>query len=241
VIPTENRLIAALPRRERLRLLALCEPVLLATGDILHRAGKATRYAYFPTGAFVSLVAEADGEPRIEVGMAGTEGMLGAHLALRVNPVALHAVVQGPGPALRVGAAALSAELARSKPLQETLQRYLYVVMAQFAASAACLHCHAIGPRLARWLLMTQDRAHSEEFRVTHQFLAYMLGVRRAGITSAAGALQRHGLIQYRRGAVTVLDRAGLLDAACGCYGKDTRLYRRLFALPATPVARARA
>ena len=108
------------------------------------------------------------------------------------------------------------------------MQRYLYVLMSQLASSAACLRFHLIGPRLARWLLMSQDRAHSDCFRVTHEFLAYMLGVRRVGITAAAGHLQRSGLIEYRRGHLTVLDRTGLEAAACSCYATDRKVYARL-------------
>jgi CRP-like cAMP-binding protein len=113
--------------------------------------------------------------------------------------------------------------------LQQCLLRYLYVLMAQLAVSAACLRFHMIAPRLARWLLMTQDRAGSERFHVTHEFLGYMLGVRRVGVTAAAGELQRAGLIEYSRGDLRVLDRAGLEAAACSCYRADRNIYRDLF------------
>ena len=108
------------------------------------------------------------------------------------------------------------------------MQRYLYVLMSQLASSAACLRFHLIGPRLARWLLMSQDRAHNDRFRVTQEFLAYMLGVRRVGITTAAGELQRYGVIEYRRGHLTVLDRKGLEAAACSCYAADQKVYAKL-------------
>src|SRR4029450_6383931 len=149
--------------------------------------------------------------------MVGREGMLGARLVLGVDTVPFHAVVQGAGRARRIRAAPFRRELARSKALQRTLGRYVYVLMAQLATSAACTRFHSVGPRLARWLLMSQDRAHSDSFHLTHEFLAYMLGVRRVGITGAAHDMQRRGLVQYRRGDITVLDRAGLEARACGC------------------------
>jgi CRP-like cAMP-binding protein len=221
----QNHLIELLPRKDRLRLLAICEPVRLDLAEVLCEPGKPTRHVYFPTESFISLIAPIGGKPSLEVGMVGREGMLGAQLALGVITAPLHALVQGPGAAWRIGSAAFRGELARSAALQRTLNRYLYVLMAQLAASAVCLRFHLIGPRLARWLLMSHDRAHSDRFEVTHEFLAYMLGVRRVGITAAAGALQHSGLIEYHRGHLTVLDRSGLEAAACGCYAADRRAY----------------
>ena len=136
--------------------------------------------------------------------------------------------MQGEGTAWRIGAAAFRVELARSPALKRGLDRYIHVLMAQLTTSAACLRFHQIGPRLARWLLMSQDRAHADRFRVTQEFLAYMLGVRRVGITAAAGALQREGLIEYHRGDLTVLDRPGLEGAACTCYSTDRQTYADL-------------
>jgi CRP-like cAMP-binding protein len=150
--------------------------------------------------------------------MVGCEGMLGAHLALGVSAAPLHALVQGPGAAWRMAAARFRAELAASPALQRTLGRYLYVMMRQLGTASACLRFHQIGPRLARWLLMSQDRANGAHFHMTHEFLSYMLGVRRVGITQAAGDLQRRGLIHYHRGDFEVLDRLGLEAAACSCY-----------------------
>ena len=225
---SENHLIALLPRRERLRLLAISELVQLELGVVLCEPGEATRHVYFPEDSFISLVTTLENEPMLEVGMVGREGMLGVQLMLGVTTTPLHALVQGAGTARRIEAMPFRRELAMSKALQRTLNRYLYVLMAQLATSAACTRFHSVGPRLGRWLLMSQDRAHSDSFHLTHEFLAYILGVRRVGITRAAGDLQRRGLIQYYRGEITVLDRAGLEAAACGCYVADRLAYDRL-------------
>ena len=221
----QNHLIERLPRADRARLLGACESVHLELSSVLGEAGTVTRHVYFPVDGFISLVAPNGGKPSLEVGMVGREGMLGAQLVLGVATVPLHALVQGPGAAWRIETPAFQAELARSTALQRLLNRYLYILMAQLASSAACLRFHEIGPRLARWLLMSQDRAHADRFRVTQEFLAYMLGVRRVGITASAGALQRAGLIEYHRGELTVLDRTGLEAAACDCYANDRRAY----------------
>ena len=224
----ENHLIERLPRKDRLHLIAACETVPLTLADVLFDTGKPTRYVYFPTAGFISLVATLDGKPGVEVGMVGREGMLGAQLALGVSVAPLHALVQGTGTARRISAAAFRDELACIPALQRSMNRYIYVLMAQLSASAACLRFHMIGPRLARWLLMSQDRADANNFHVTHEFLAYMLGVRRVGVTTAAGALQRSGLIAYRHGELTVLDRSGLEAAACSCYAADKITYTEM-------------
>lgn len=222
----ENHLIELLPRGDRQRLIDASEPFKLVMAEVLCERGDVTRHVYFPTDGFISLVATIDHHPGLEVGMVGREGMLGSQLALGVERAPLRALVQGPGSARRIGAGAFRRELSRSTSLQRGLDRYLYVLMAQLAASAACLRFHLIGPRLARWLLMSQDRAHADRFRVTQEFLAYMLGVRRVGVTMAAGALQHSGLIHYHRGEITVVDRAGLEAAACDCYAADQKAYR---------------
>ncbi len=221
----QNHLIEILSRDDRRHLLAICEPVELLLGEVVYKPAQATRHVYFPVASFVSLVATVAGSPGVEVGMVGREGMLGSQLALGMGTTPLQAVVQGSGSALRVGSAAFRAELAQSRTLQRTLERYIAIIMVQLATSAVCLRFHQIGPRLARWLLMSHDRAGADTFRITHEFLAYMLGVRRVGITAAASILQRSGLIEYRRGLLTVLDRAGLEAAACACYEVDRRAY----------------
>jgi len=224
----ENHLIEMLPRKDRARLLELCEKVPLLLADVLVQPGLPMLHAYFPIAGVISVVTHGAEHQGLEVGMVGREGMLGATLSLGAVTAPLRALVQAPGMAWRIGGAALRAELLHSKALQEGMNRYLCVLMDQMAASAACLRFHLIGPRLARWLLMSHDRVQADHFRVTHQVLAGMLGVRRVGITSAAGGLQRGGLIEYHRGEITVLNRCGLEGAACTCYAADRQAYRDL-------------
>ncbi len=214
-----------LPRADRKHLLALCEPATLVMAEVLCEPGEPLRQVCFPIDGTVALVTRLDHHPGLEVGMVGREGMLGAPLALGVLLSPLRAVVQGPGTAWRIGADAFVAELAHSAALRHVVHGYLAACMAQLAVSAACLRFHLIGPRLARWLLMRHDRAQVDHFAVTQEFLAQLLGVRRVGITTAAGGLQRQGLIQYHRGQLRVLDRAGLEAVACSCYAADRLAY----------------
>ena len=218
-------MIAGLAPKARSSLLALGETAHLALSQVLSAAGKPIRHVYFPIEAFISLIAVVKDSPGVEVGMVGGEGMLGASLALGVSTHPVRAVVQGSGAAWRIPAAAFRIELVRSERLRRRVSRYLYVLLSQQARSAACLQFHPIAPRLARWLLMSQDRAHSPSFRVTHEFLGYMMGVRREAVTRAAGTLHRQGLIAYERGEMHILDRAGLEAAACSCYGAERAIY----------------
>jgi CRP-like cAMP-binding protein len=207
--------------------------VHLALAQVLGQEGQITRHALFPISSFVSLIAQLDEHHGLEVGMAGNEGMLGVHLALGGRHEPQKSLVQGPGLAWRITAAALREELALSSALQQRVNRYVSVLLAQRATSAACLRFHEIGPRLARWLLMSQDRAHADQFPLTQEFVASMLGVRRVGVTVAAGGLQRLGLIHYHRGELTVANRPGLLAAACSCYARDQQVYQQAMGAPA--------
>ncbi len=222
---SSNRLLARLPRIDRNRLVAQCEEVQLLESDVLEERGERIRHVHFPVDSFVSLITPVDDHAGFEVGMVGSEGMLGISLVLDVDVVPHRALVQGGGSALRMTKAAFVSELKRSAPLRRLLDRYLYVLMSQLAQAGACTRFHLLEARLARWLLMSHDRALGNEFHLTQEFLGYMLGMRRVGITKAAGALQAMGLIGYSRGNLTVLDRAGLEAAACACYRIDCDAY----------------
>lgn len=226
MLPAQNLLIQHLPARDRARLLDLCEPVELALSAVLGEAGGAVLHVLFPLDGFVSLVTPVSGHEGLEVGMVGYEGMLGVELALGINVAPLRTVVQGAGRAWRLARAPLVRELRVCAALRHAVHTYIYVQMSQLATASACRRFHLIGPRLARWLLMTQDRSRRDRFRVTHEFLALMLGVRRVGVTVAASALQEEGLIRYHRGELEVLDRGGLEARACGCYASDRIVYR---------------
>jgi CRP-like cAMP-binding protein len=225
-----NRLINALPQRAAARVLAGCDAVELTLGQVLYEPDARISHVYFPTGSFVSLMIPVDGTSSLEVGLVGNEGMLGASLILGVDRSPLRALVQGAGPAWRMATRTFARELELSAVLRTLLHRYLQVRIVQLAQTAACTRFHLVEARLARWLLMTQDRAHGTRFHVTHEFLAFMLGVRRVGVTRAATALQRRGLISYHRGDVTVLDRTGMEAASCSCYQADHDRYVALLA-----------
>jgi CRP-like cAMP-binding protein len=225
---TVNRLIESLPSSERRRMLGSCETVELAFADVLYTPGEPLRHAYFPIGSFISLIMPVDGSAALEVGLVGNEGMFGTPLALGVAFSPVRAVVQGEGSALKMDAATFGHELDRSAALRQRIDRYIYVQLSQLAQTAACTRFHVVEARLARWLLMTQDRAHANSFHITQEFLAFMLGVRRVGVTKAASSLQNRQLIQYSRGNITVLDRRGLKAASCGCYKADLESYDRM-------------
>lgn len=227
-VPVVNCLVDRLSRQDRGRLMRACTPVDLVFGAILCEPEQPFRHVYFPQSGWISLVASVGAHKPLEMGLIGNEGMLGATLALDIDAAPLRGIVQGSGTALRMDAAQFKRELRRSPALLRALNRYLYVLMAQLSKTVACTHFHEVEERLARWLLMTHDRAHADHFYLTHSFLADMLGVRRSGVTIAAGALQRRHLIRYTRGEISILNRRGLEAAACECYQAVIEDYARL-------------
>lgn len=227
--PVMNRLLAILPSREAQAVLAQCEKVELEYEEVLYEPEARIRHVYFPTGSFVVLILATNGGANLEVGLIGDEGMLGAPLILGVNASPFRALVRGPGPAWRIKASSFARELGQRPVLRRVLHRYLQVQVTQLAQVAACTRFHVVEQRLARLLLMTQDRVHADNFHVTHEALAYMLGVRRVGVTTAAHALQARHLIRYHRGDISILDRSGMKAASCSCYQTDRDTYDRLF------------
>lgn len=213
-----NELLAELPRACYERLVPALVPVVLVFGDILYEPGKPMRDVFFPLNCLVSLLTLVEGHLALEVGMVGREGMVGVALALGITDSPMRALVQGGGPALRMGAARFGRELGRSPALRRGVNRYIHALMGQISQTAACNRFHTVEARLARWLLMTRDRMGSAQFRMTQDFLATMLGVRRVGVTESASALQNRKLIEYHRGSIHILDEPGLEAAACSCY-----------------------
>jgi CRP-like cAMP-binding protein len=213
-----NSMLAALPRKQYQRLLGGLESVALTFGEVLYEPGERIQHVYFPNDSLVSLLTLVDNHLALEVGMVGHEGMVGVPLALGRDVSPVRALVQGGGTAMRMKSARFSKEIRKSPQLQQGVNRYTGALMAQITQTAACNRFHVVEARLARWLLMTRDRVRSDEFRLTHEFLGHMLGVRRVGVTNAARALQKRKLIAYSRGNIRILDRRRLERAACSCY-----------------------
>ena len=216
-----NHLLASLPRKSYREMLPDLAAVTLVFGDVLYETGERIRDVYFPGKSVVSLLTVIDGHNALEVGLVGPEGMVGVPLALGAETSPVRALVQGGGAAMQMSAAAFRKAFEASPPLQRGLHRYTHGLMSQITQTAACNRFHLVDARLARWLLMTRDRVGSEQFRLTHEFLAHMLGVRRVGVTQAASTLQRQQLIEYHRGDIRILDHAGLKAAACTCYERQ--------------------
>jgi CRP-like cAMP-binding protein len=238
-IVVSNRLLAALPRRQQQRFQADCDNVALALTETLAEPGERALHVYFPTAGFISLIVKLDNGAQLEIGIVGNEGMLGASIALGIDISPQYAIVQCAGTALRMSAAAFRRHCRQSAELREAVSRYVYVSMSQLAQTAACTHYHLVEARLARWLLMTRDRAGADSFHLTQALLASMLGVRRAGITQAAHALQARGLIRYTRGDITIVDAQGLQTKACECYERSNEIYEQTFGPPHRPASAA--
>ena len=213
-----NHLLAAMPRHAYQRMLTDLKRVKLIYGQVLYEPKERIRYVYFPTDCLVSLLTAVDRRRILEVGMVGNEGMVGMSKALGIGVSAVRALVQGSGTAMRMTAARFHAELKKNMPLQRALYRYMHLLIVQVSQTAVCNRFHSPQARLARWLLMSDDRLYVEKFRLTHEFLSDMLGVSVAGVSRAAGLLKRKKLINYSSGNIEILDRKRLEGAACVCY-----------------------
>jgi CRP-like cAMP-binding protein len=223
-VSVPNHLLGALPRKDYQKLLPILEPVKLAFGDILYESHAQIQHVYFPVDCFVSMLTTVDAGRAAEVGLIGSEGMIGVPMALGVAVSPFRAVVQGGGTAMRLKTADFRRHFSNSHALKREVFLFTHLLMIQIAQTAACNRFHVVTQRMARWMLMTRDRVNSNEFRITQEFLALMLGVRRVGVSAAMSDLRKRDLIIYRRGIITILDHEGLLAVACGCYKtvKDT-------------------
>jgi CRP-like cAMP-binding protein len=227
-----NRLLAALPLDDLARLWPRLEAVELPFRKVLHAPGEPIEAVFFPETGYASMLACMEDGDAAEVGMVGREGMIGLPVLLGADHDDIEGMVQSPGTALRMDAQAFREELERLPASRTLLLRYALVHHGQVARTAACNGRHHVDQRLARWLLMAHDRVEGDEFPMTHEFLSMMLGVRRAGITVAAGQFQKAGFIHYERGCIDVTDRPGLESVACECYGIVRRAQDRLLGLP---------
>ena len=223
-----NRLLGLLPPKDYKRLRSHLHAIPLSYRQSLYRADKPIEFVYFVETGVGSLVNTMKNGQAAEVGTIGNEGMVGLPLLLGDHRAPTSVYVQVPGVGLRMKAALFNEELARSAPMRLVMLHYAHAFFNQVAQSAACNQFHSIEQRACRWLLMTHDRMPSEEFLLTQEFLAMMLGVQRTGVSAVAGSLQRAGLIRYRRGNVTIVDRRGLERRACECYGLSKKEFDRL-------------
>jgi len=226
--PGQNHLLGALPPAEFERLAAHLELVPLLLGDTLYASGGQMQYAYFPTTAIVSLLCSLRSGASAEIAGVGNEGVVGISLFMGGESTPSSAVVQTAGQAYRLPARLLKEEFQRGGLLQRLLLRYTQALLTQMFQTAACNRHHSIEQQLCRWLLLTHDRVPTHELIMTQELVAIALGVRREGVTEAAGKLQRAGYIRYRRGHIAVLDRAGLEAGACECYGVVKKEFARL-------------
>ena len=223
-----NRLLTFLPQEDQDRLREFLEPVVLEYKRPLYNADERIEFVHFIESGVGSLVCTMANGQAAEVGTIGNEGVIGLPVLLGDNRAPSSMYVQVPGRGLRMRARAFRELLDQSQRMRAVMLRYTHVFFNQVAQTAACAHFHSLEQRCCRWLLMTRDRMPSDTFLLTHEFLAMMLGVRRAGVSVAAGGLQRAGLIRYQRGRVTILDRKALEDRACECYAVTKAEFDRL-------------
>lgn len=222
---SKNNLINLLPKKIQDVILSKAELIELPLSKIICVVDKVADSLYFPIDGFISIIQSIDEHPSIEIGMIGREGVLGAELILGIKTNPFGAIIQGAGNAWKIKASDFLIYASNHPEFKSIIYSYLAVRINQLGLSAACEHFHEIGPRLAKWLLMSQDRANSPTFLMTHEFIALMLGVRRVGITTTAADFRRRGLIEYHRGEMKVLNRIALKAEACSCYQKNRKIY----------------
>ena len=223
-----NHLIAALPIDEFTRLKSNLEPVTLSLGEVIYESGEQLEHIYFPTTAIISLLYIMENGSTAEIGMAGNDGLVGIALYMGGSTTPSRAVVQSAGNAFRMASKALNDEFSLGGVFQKVLLRYTQSLMTQISQTAVCNRLHSVEQQLCRWLLINHDLLQSNKLIMTHDLIANMLGVRREGVSIAAGHLQKQGLIKYVRGTITMLDRPALERAACECYGVVKDEYDRL-------------
>ncbi|NNE98496.1 MAG: Crp/Fnr family transcriptional regulator [Pyrinomonadaceae bacterium] len=224
----ENHLLSALPRDDYFRLEPDLEPVTLALGDVLYESGEQMNYVYFPTTAIVSLLYIMENGATAEIGLVGNEGLVGVALFMGGGTMPNRAIVQSAGKAIKLKASHLKTEFSRAGVFQILLLRYTQAFMTQISQTAVCNRLHSVENQLCRWLLLNHDRLQSNELVMTHELIANMLGVRREGVTVAAGVLQEKKLISYVRGTIKIIDRPGLEQEVCECYQVVKDEYDRL-------------
>ena len=226
--PIKNHLLAVLPQTESQRWLPLLEPVDLSLGEVLYESGIALRHVYFPTTAIVSLLYVMENGASAEIAVVGNEGIVGISLFMGGESTSSRAVVQSAGKGFRLKAQLMKQEFNRAGPVLHLLLRYTQALITQMSQTAVCNRHHSLDQQLCRWLLLSLDRLEGNQLVMTQELIANMLGVRREGVTEGALKLQHAGLIQYARGHITVLDRAGLEKRSCECYGVVKKEYDRL-------------
>jgi CRP-like cAMP-binding protein len=217
-LPAANRLLAALPAADFARLRPTLEPVTLVFKNTYAAPGEPVNYVYFPFHGVMSLLVPTPRGGLIEVALVGNEGMVGIHAYLGKPVSPFRVICQVPGNGMRMKITAFQKEMERGGGLAVLLSRFLEGLLIQMAVAGACNRLHAVEQRCARWMLMTHDRVEGADFTLTQEFLAKMLGIRRAGVNAVAASFKQNGIIRYNRGKITVVNRVGLEDTACECY-----------------------
>ncbi|MFO1265556.1 MAG: Crp/Fnr family transcriptional regulator [Rubrivivax sp.] len=229
-LPEQNNILAALPAVERTRIYPHLKLVPMPLGMVLYESGDAQRYVYFPTTCIVSLLYVMEDGASAEIAVVGNEGLVGISLFMGGETTPSRALVQSAGQAFRLNGQLLKEEFHRNGPMQLLLLRYTQALITQMAQTAVCNRHHSVHQQLCRWLLLSLDRLDSNELSMTQELIANMLGVRREGVTEAAGQLQKLGVIRYARGKITVLNRRQLEKLCCECYAVVKKETDRLLA-----------